>query len=133
MIIVLFKNPENEKCSDAPISSKLKQLNIPNLFVFTGSIVCLLLALEWGGTTYNWSSGRIIALLVVSGIAFMAFIAMEVLQKSRSTIPSSVVLKKTVALCVLYAFCASAAFSVIDYFVSVSKSHFVGYLCNRQP
>jgi hypothetical protein len=29
--------------------------------------VCLLLALQWGGTTYPWSSGQVVAPLVVAG------------------------------------------------------------------
>ena len=32
--------------------------------IFLPCIVCILLALQWGGTTYPWSDGRIIALLV---------------------------------------------------------------------
>ncbi|ROW08156.1 hypothetical protein VPNG_06962 [Cytospora leucostoma] len=119
VIIVLFKNPKNQKIAKSPLLTKLKQLNIPSLFIFTGSIVCLLLALEWGGTTYSWGSGRIIALLLVAGLAFAVFVTLEVLQKDRATIPVSVVLNRTVVLCVLYGFCASAAFSVIDYYLPI--------------
>lgn len=43
------------------------------LFVFLPSIVCLLLALVWGGEQYEWSDGRIIALLVVFGVLMIAF------------------------------------------------------------
>lgn len=118
---MLFKDSKNQKVSDGPIISKLKQLNIFALFIFTGSIVSLLLALEWGGTTYSWGSGRIIALLVVAVVVFGAFIALEMLRKDRATIPSSVLLNRTAGLCILYAFCSSAAFNVVDYFVSRSK------------
>lgn len=68
-----------------------------------------------------WGSGRIIALLVVAGLAFAVFVSLEVLRKGRATIPVSVVLIRTVVLCVLYCFCALAAFSVIDYFVSNTR------------
>lgn len=43
------------------------------LLVFLPSIVCLLLALVWGGTQYRWSDGRIIALFVVFGVLMIAF------------------------------------------------------------
>lgn len=121
VIVLLFQNPQNQKITDGPIASKVKQLNIPSLLVLTVSIMCLLLALEWGGTTYSWSSGRVIALLVVAGVAFTAFVCTEILLKDRATIPRSVLANRTVGLCVLYAFCASAALSVTDYFVSCSK------------
>lgn len=116
--MTLFTNPEKQAISRGSIASKLHRLNIPNLLIFTASVACLLMALEWGGTTYSWSSGRIIAFLVVSGSLLVAFVGLEALQKERATIPSSVVLKKTAGLCILYAFCASAAFNVVDYFVS---------------
>ncbi|KAK8067658.1 hypothetical protein PG996_006770 [Apiospora saccharicola] len=119
VIILLFENPKNQTISECSIASKLDQLNIPNLLIFTASVVCLLMALEWGGTTYSWSSGRIIALLVVSGSLLATFVGLEAVQKARATVPTSVILKKTAGLCVLYAFCASAAFNVVDYFLPI--------------
>ncbi len=121
VIILLFKNPKNQKVSNNSFISKLREVNLLSLFIFTGSLVCLLIALERGGTTYSWGDGRIIALLVVSGVTFGAFVALEVLQKGPATIPRAVILNRTVALCVVYAFCTSAAYNTMDYFVSRSK------------
>ncbi|KAI0412173.1 MFS toxin efflux pump [Xylaria grammica] len=119
ILIVLFKNSKNQKIAEAPILSKLKQLNILSLFIFTGSIVSLLLALEWGGTMYSWGSGRIIGLLVVAVVTFGIFITWEVVRKDRATIPSSVLFNRTAGLCILYAFCTSAAFNIVDYFLPI--------------
>ena len=117
VIILFFKNSDNQKVPEGSFVSKLKRLNIFSLLLFTGSVVCLLLALQWGGTKYSWSSGRVISLWVISGVAFGAFIALEVLGKGRATIPKVVILNRTVALCLVYAFCSSAAYNVIDYYV----------------
>ncbi|KAL2814836.1 major facilitator superfamily domain-containing protein [Aspergillus cavernicola] len=119
VIILLFKNPEKQRVADKPFLAKFKRLNIVNLLVFTGSIVCLLLALQWGGTTYSWSSGRVIALLVVAAVSFGGFVAFEVLRKDDATIPRSVILNRTAGLCLVYAFCSSAAVNVIDYFLPI--------------
>ncbi|KAK5635705.1 hypothetical protein RRF57_011417 [Xylaria bambusicola] len=70
-LVVLFKDSKNQKVPNGSMISKLKQLNILALFIFTGSIVSLLLALEWGGTTYNWDSAIIIALLVVAVVSLL--------------------------------------------------------------
>ena len=120
VILLFFKNPPNQEISDESLSSKLKQLNIPSLAIFTGSVVCLLLALQWGGTTYSWGSGRVAAPLAAAGALFAAFLAYEIFRKDTATIPRAVILNRTAALCLLYAFCASAAFNVIDYFVRPS-------------
>lgn len=45
--------------------------------LFIPAIVCLLLALQWGGTTYAWDSGRIIALFVVFGVCILVFIFVQ--------------------------------------------------------
>jgi hypothetical protein len=41
--------------------------------LFVPAIICLLLALQWGGTEYAWNSGRIIALFVVFGVCIVFF------------------------------------------------------------
>ncbi|KAI1850006.1 hypothetical protein JX265_003378 [Neoarthrinium moseri] len=118
-IIILFKNPENQRIPEGSLIAKLQRLNIVNLLIFTGSIVCFLLALQWGGTTYSWNSGRVIALLVAAGVSFAFFLAIEVLRKGRATIPSSVILNRTAGLCLVYAFCTSSAFAVMDYLLPI--------------
>lgn len=43
------------------------------IFLVPG-IVSLMLALQWGGSVYAWSNGRIIALFVVAGILSVSFL-----------------------------------------------------------
>ncbi|KAJ8127743.1 hypothetical protein O1611_g5893 [Lasiodiplodia mahajangana] len=119
VLVVLFKNPKNQKIPEGTVVSKLKHLNLFALFIFTGSVVALLLSLQWGGTTYSWGSARVIALLVVAAVAFGTFLGLEMLRKDRATIPSSVLFNRTAGLCMLYAFCSSAAFNVVDYFLPI--------------
>jgi len=38
-----------------------------------GTIMCLLMAINFGGALYPWNSGQIIALFVVAGVLFIAF------------------------------------------------------------
>ena len=54
----------------ATLRENIRQLDPIGTAVFLPAIVCLLLALQWGGTTYNWANARIIALLVLSGLLF---------------------------------------------------------------
>jgi len=55
----------------------------------------------------------------VGGLECIAMIvAYETLRKDEAMIPRSVILNRTAGLCMLYAFCSSAALNVIDYFVS---------------
>jgi hypothetical protein len=45
--------------------------------IFIPAIVSLLLALQWGGSKYEWKNGRIIALFVIFGVFISAFVAIQ--------------------------------------------------------
>lgn len=57
--------------------------------IFIPAIVCLLLALQWGGTTYPWNDGRVIALFVLFGILLIAFIGVQIWLGEEATGKSS--------------------------------------------
>ena len=59
------------------ISFKLKKLDYLGLVLFLGACVCIILALVWGGSSYPWSDGRVITLLVVGPILLIAFLVTE--------------------------------------------------------
>ncbi|KAF2117957.1 major facilitator superfamily transporter [Lophiotrema nucula] len=66
--------------------------------LFLPCITCLLLALEWGGIKYPWSDGKIVALLTVFAILFIAFIAWEGwTRNTTATVPKRIALQRSVA------------------------------------
>jgi hypothetical protein len=69
---------------------KLKKIDYLGLVFFLSSWTLLILALVWGGSSYPWSSGRIIALLVIGVILLLLFLVNEYLLEPRnvSRIPS---------------------------------------------
>src|SRR5277367_6000406 len=65
LVTTFILKPSNQKleAQGSDLIAKLKQLDpIGNLIFFPG-VVCLILALQWGGTRYPWGSARIIVLL----------------------------------------------------------------------
>jgi EmrB/QacA subfamily drug resistance transporter len=85
--------------------------------LFTPSIICLLIALQWGGTTYPWSDGRIIALFVVFGVLLIAFIIVQFIVGENATIPIRIAKQRSIACGALYALCVGAAFFVMVYYI----------------
>ncbi|KAJ0420840.1 major facilitator superfamily domain-containing protein [Aspergillus carlsbadensis] len=98
--------------------ARLKQLDLPGNMVFTSVVICLLLALEWGGSKYSWDEPRIIALFVVSGVLLLLFTSIQVYQKDNATIPFHLIKKNYVWGSVLYSFCIPGIFAILTYFVS---------------
>lgn len=82
------------------------------------AIICLLLALQWGGSTYAWDSARVIALLVVFAVLILAFTVTQYVMQDNATVPPRMLKQRSIAFGALYAFCSGAALFVITYYVS---------------
>lgn len=84
--------------------------------LFVGSISSLLLALQLGGQTYPWSSGRIIALLTLFGVIIIAWICWQVYLGPIATIPKNVISQRSMAFASWYSFAQGGVnFGVIYY------------------
>ncbi|KUL82968.1 hypothetical protein ZTR_10277 [Talaromyces verruculosus] len=96
----------------ATLTQKVQQFDLFGMVVILASLVCLILALQLGGSESTWNSGRVIALFVIAGVLFLAFLAMERwLSKSR-TIPSTIVQSRSMWAAALFAACTAAAMFV---------------------
>jgi hypothetical protein len=73
--------------------------------LFLPGIVCLILALQWGGASYPWSDGRIIALFVVAGVLLLAFIGVQIWRQEDATTPLRIISQRSVACGIGYAMC----------------------------
>lgn len=53
VVIYLFLEIPDREEAKLPLAKKLKQLDAPGTTVLVPGVVCLLLALQWGGQTYS--------------------------------------------------------------------------------
>lgn len=98
---------------------KLKQLDpIGNLVFFPG-IVCLVLALQWGGTKYSWKDARIIVLLVLCAVLCSAFIGIQIWKQEDGTIPPRIVKQRSIAASLFFAFFNGAGMMVMVYYLPI--------------
>jgi len=65
-------------------------------FLLMGAIVCLLLALQWGGLTYPWSNSKIWGNFIGFGLLAIAFIVVQIRQGDNATIPLKILKQRTV-------------------------------------
>ena len=57
-IAIFFKSPKREKQASIGFQARFKQFDPIGTTFFIPAIVCLLLALQWGGSEYNWGNGE---------------------------------------------------------------------------
>ena len=98
LVLLLFltpKSPPPVKAADT-WRGKVDQLDPLGFILIGSSIICLLFAIEWGGTKYAWNSGRIITLFTVFGVLGLAFIASQIWRKENATVPPKVLLQRSI-------------------------------------
>ncbi|KAG9605530.1 MFS general substrate transporter, partial [Aureobasidium melanogenum] len=104
---------------------KLAQLDPLGFILIAPSVICLLFAIEWGGSKYSWNSAQVIALFVVFGTLLLAFIASQAWQGDKATLPPRVLRQRSIIsasfasvgigpVLVIYAFYLPIWFQVIQ-------------------
>ncbi|CAD0016253.1 unnamed protein product [Aureobasidium pullulans] len=83
---------------------KIRQIDLLGAFLLICAIVCLLLALQWGGTTYPWSNSKVWGCLLGFGLIISIFIALQIKLGDRATLPPRILVKQRTVL-------SSAAYS----------------------
>ncbi|KAJ5971247.1 uncharacterized protein N7479_001165 [Penicillium vulpinum] len=87
--------------------------------MFLPSVICFLLALQWGGTAYPWANGRIIALFVISGILMIAFVFVQVWLKTDATVPPHIFNQRSIISGVVFAMCVGGGLISTLYTLSL--------------
>ncbi|KAI9831282.1 MAG: MFS sugar transporter [Phylliscum demangeonii] len=119
VITLFFKDPVRQRVEKTGFLAKLKQFDPIGTFFFVPAIVCLLLALQWGGTKYPWSSGRVIALLVLFVVLIIPFIITQFIVQENGTLPPHILRQRSVAASVWYSFTIGAAFLVMVFYLPI--------------
>lgn len=116
-IIVLILKPAPPQHQGLTLKQKVSRLDLLGELFLIPCVICLLLALQWGGSTYAWGNGRIIALLVVFGVLLLAFVLVQCLMQSSATLPSSVIKNRSIIAGIMFNFCFSSAMMALVYWI----------------
>ena len=101
------------------LKAQFIQLDPIGTALFMPGVICLLLALQWGGTTHAWNSGRIIALLVLFVILISGFIAVQFWRKEKGTVPPRIVANRSIASGMWSQFCIGSSMMLMIYYIPI--------------
>ena len=99
------------------LREKVDRLDPIGSICFLPGIVCLLLALEWGGSKYPWSNARIIVLFVLFGLLIIGFSIVQIWKQENATLPPRILRYRSVTAASFFAFCISGGMTLIVYFL----------------
>ena len=119
LITIFFKSPAREKEVSIGFQERFKQFDPIGTIFFLPAIICLLLALQWGGTTYAWSNGRIIVLFVLTGILLIAFVGVQFWKGETATVPPRIFNQRTMVSAAFFAVCLGGSFFLFIYFLPI--------------
>lgn len=74
----LFCLPRIQALPDMPFVQKLRLQDWIGMTVFLAGSTCFSLAINFGGTVFAWNSGSEIAVLVLTGVLFVAFVLVTI-------------------------------------------------------
>ncbi|KAF5133483.1 Rubrofusarin-specific efflux pump aurT [Metarhizium anisopliae] len=116
-LLFLFMHPADPKHEPAALKQQLVRLDPLGTFFFVPSVICLLLALQWGGSTYAWGSWRIILLLVMFGLAALAFAAVQVQMPETAALPVRLIKQRTVLAGTFYMLFLAGGMMLVVYYL----------------
>ncbi|KAK4210823.1 major facilitator superfamily domain-containing protein [Rhypophila decipiens] len=118
-IFLLLDIPERET-TKAAMGEKIKQMDLLGTAMFMPGVISLLLALQWGGSEYEWSNSRIIALLVLAGVLLIAFVLVQIYKPDTATIPPRIIKGQRSIVAGFWAtICHGASMMIFNYFLPV--------------
>ncbi|GAA5805882.1 major facilitator superfamily domain-containing protein [Helicostylum pulchrum] len=121
LVLVFFaiEGPE----SSLNISSKLLgTVDFFGIFLWTAGVVSLVLALSWGGTTYQWHSATIVSLFCVAGVLLSIFIVFEIKFAKDPIIPRGIFANRSTILILIAGFCYGGCFQSLMTYVPLYLS-----------
>lgn len=109
-------SPNREKLS---LLQQIQRMDPVGIFFFAPCVVCLVLALQWGGTTYAWSDPKIIGLLVAFGVLLIIFGIVETFTPETAMAPTRVVLNRSVLGSLVFTFLNYGSVMAIAYYFAI--------------
>ncbi|OKL60564.1 hypothetical protein UA08_03943 [Talaromyces atroroseus] len=110
----------HQNADDKPSAAqRLKGLDWYGLAIELPMTICLILALQWAGTTYAWSNWRIILLLTVTGVLVILFFVVEHIGGSNSMISLPILRQRNVAFSCVAGSCNFAGLWVFSNYLPI--------------
>ena len=119
MLLFTLKLPPKKKNENETLFQRIKQLDFLGATLLIPAVVCLLLALQWGGNKYPWNNSRIIGLFIGFGLLAILFTISQIWLQDRATIPPRILKNRTVASSVLFGLFFGGGFFILVYYLPI--------------
>ncbi|GAM35599.1 hypothetical protein TCE0_017r04052 [Talaromyces pinophilus] len=119
IVVICFHTPKHAKPAEASLLEKLSQMDLLGTALVMGSIICYILALQYGGRVYQWNSSTVIGLLVGFVVIALVFGGWETLQSERATLVPRLMKDRNVWVNSIYTFFFAGSYFVMIYYLPI--------------
>ncbi|KAL7907163.1 MFS general substrate transporter [Trichoderma velutinum] len=119
VVLILHVNRNSEDTLNMSVMARILEIDILGTAIFIPAIVCLLLALQWGGSEYAWSNSKIIGLFVGFGLMIALFIGIQFWKGDKGTLPPRMFKDRNVLPAMLFSLFFGAGFFPLVYYLSL--------------
>ncbi|KAK7184384.1 hypothetical protein DPSP01_013832 [Paraphaeosphaeria sporulosa] len=102
--------------AELPPREKIRQLDLPGATILIGSVVCLLLALQWGGIVYPWSDAKVYGCFIGFALMLVLFVFIQMKDQNSCTVPLRLFRNRTV--------CASSGFMLFLQLAVAAQAYY---------
>jgi len=117
ILLFFFKTPPAAKPVAAPLSEKLINMDPVGTVLVMAGVITYILALQYGGVTYAWSSSTVIGLIVGFVLIVLAFFAWEYYNSERSMIVPRLFRQRSVWVSSLFTFFFAGTYFIVVYYL----------------
>ncbi|KAJ5727076.1 MFS general substrate transporter [Penicillium malachiteum] len=121
VVVIIFFHVKGAITEQASLGPKIRSLDLVGFIFFSGSVSCLLLALQLGGSTnYPWNSATIIGLFIGAVAIFCVFVPWQLYMKELALLPPRLLVgSRNIPLIWASAFFANGAFQCVIYWLPI--------------
>lgn len=119
IFMCFFWNPPKEQHPPADFKTHVKRLDPIGMLFFIPGTVALLLALQWGGSTYGWGHWIIVMLLGIFTSCTVAFIASQMIKPDVAMVPPRVITQRSVAFGTSFTFFLAGSMLMLVYYTPI--------------
>lgn len=114
-----FHNPTTNPDTALPLKQKVKRMDLIGTFFFVPGIVCLLIALQWGGIRYGWQNAKLITFLVLFAVLISIFCCIQYKEQENAALPPRVLKQRSVIAGAWFSVCCSGVLAITEYYIAI--------------
>lgn len=94
-LFVVLKPPKRLD-ADAPVLHRLREFDLLGTILIFGTVICLLLPLQWGGVSDPWSAPKVIGCLIAFAVLLILFSIWQYIIGDKAIVPLRILKNRTV-------------------------------------